>query len=78
MFDTFTLLGGLTSILNPHIFNVGVEIIRAINTTPGTCSEKRDIASNIGSMEHTIYSSVADEQPEDPCPSGQRIELYSQ
>jgi hypothetical protein len=34
MSEMFTLLGGLTSILNPHVFNAGMKIIRAIHTTP--------------------------------------------
>jgi hypothetical protein len=34
MSQTFTLLGGLTSILNPHVFSAGIKIIRAIHTTP--------------------------------------------
>jgi hypothetical protein len=34
MSETFTLLGGLTSILNPHVFNAGIKIVQAIDTSP--------------------------------------------
>jgi hypothetical protein len=34
MSETFTLLGGLTSILNPHVFNAGIKVIQAIHTMP--------------------------------------------
>lgn len=48
MSDTFTLLGGLTSILNPHVFKAGMEIIRAIHTTPEIVQKRESLQEILG------------------------------
>lgn len=58
MSETFTLLGGLTSILNPHVFNAGVDIIRAIYTTPEIV-EKRESLPEILAAWSTPFTALS-------------------
>jgi hypothetical protein len=58
MSDAFTLLGGLTSILNPHVFKVGVDIIRAIHTTPDLV-QKRETLQEILAIWSTPFTALS-------------------
>lgn len=58
MGDTFSLLGALTSILNPYVFNAGVEIIRTIHTTPEII-QKREMLPRILGAWSTPFTALS-------------------
>ncbi len=58
MSETFTLLGGLTSILNPQVFKAGVDIIRSIHTNPELV-QKREMLPDILAAWSTPFTAIS-------------------